>query len=151
MAGLGPVTAPGAAPTYAHVAPALLVDASTEHEPVAQGATPSTKPWDADTKVTEAGLKPASEAAADVGATDGDVVATLVGAAVEAETDPLAEATADVAGAGDETVGVDAAETVAGALLPVEFGCVLLEQPAAAISATSVIAPARVVHEVGMF
>jgi hypothetical protein len=132
----------------------LLVDASTEHEPVAQGATPSTKPWDADTKVTEAGLKPASEAAADVGATDGDVVATLVGAAVEAggaEKDPLAEATADVAGAGDETVGVDAAETVAGALLPVEFGCVLLEQPAAAISATSVIAPARVVHEVVMF
>jgi len=104
--------------------------------------------------VTEAGLKPASETAADVGATDGDVVATFVGAAVEAggaETDPPADATTDVAGAGDETAGVDAAATVAGALLPVEFGCVLLEQPAAAISATSVIPPARVVHEVVMF
>jgi hypothetical protein len=107
----------------------------------------------ADTNVTEAGLKPVSETAgAVVGATDGEVVGALVGAAGE-ETAGADEATADVpaGAAGDETTGaVEAAEVLAGALLLEEVECVLLEQPAAAISATSVMPPALVVQEVVM-
>ena len=131
------------------------------HEPAAHVCTPRTKPWVADTKVTEAGLKPASETggaddggAVDGGAVDGGAAGPLVGVAGgadEAGADPPADAIADVAGAaGDETAGaVDAAALVAGAL-PAVVPCDLLEQPAAAISATSVMAPALVVHEVVM-
>jgi hypothetical protein len=119
------------------------------HDPVAQADTPRTKPWVADTKVTEAGLKPASETAGDDGAT-GDDVAVLGGGvdAGGAAADPPADAAADVAGAaGDETAGdVDAAAVLAGAL-PAADEWALLEQPAAASSATSMTPPTHVVHE----
>jgi hypothetical protein len=121
--------------------------------PVAQVCAPSTKPWDGETKVTDAGLKPASETAAAVdGGADGALVGVLAGAAGD-ETAGADEAAADVpaGAAGDDAAGgLDAAGALTGALLPGEAECVLLEQPAAAIRATSVIAPALVVHEVVM-
>lgn len=123
--------------------------------PVEHVWTPRAKPCVAETKVTDAGLKPVSATAAAVlGAAVGEDAAGLVGAA-GAETAGALDVGADVpaGAAGDETAGgVDTAALVAGALLPVEVEvvCVLLEQPAAAIRATSVIAPALVVQEVVM-
>jgi hypothetical protein len=130
----------------------LTVDASVAQVPVAQVCDPRTKPCVAETKVTDAGLKPASETAgAVVAATEDETAGALVGAAGD-ETAGADEVAADVAGAaGDETAGVlEALGVLTGALLPGEAVCVLLEQPAAAKSATSMMPLARVVHEVVM-
>jgi hypothetical protein len=150
-AGLGPLMGAGNGATRDQLAPPSLVDASIPQELVAQVLeVPRTKPWVAETKVTEAGSKPASASA---GSPDGGPDGAPVGGGTEdgAEAVSLADATADVAGAaGDETAGaVDAAGVLAGALLAA-VECVLLEQPAAATSATSVMPAARVVHEVVM-
>jgi hypothetical protein len=130
----------------------LTVDARVTQEPVTQVCTPRTKPWVAETKVTEAGLKPASETTAGVvGATEGELVGAPIGAAGD-ETAAADDATADVpaGAAGDETAGALEATGVLAGALPAVVECVLLEQPAAAISATSVMPPALVVHEVVM-
>jgi hypothetical protein len=88
-----------------------------------------------------------------VAATDGGAAGALVGAAGDDETAGADDAAADVpaGAAGDDTAGgLDAAGVLTGALLPGEAVCVLLEQPAAAKSATSMMPLARVVHEVVM-
>lgn len=118
--------------------------------PVAQVCAPRTKPCVAETKVTEAGLKPASEMAA---AVDGGAAGEVVGVLAADETAVADEATADVpaGAAGDETAGaLDAIGVLAGALLVADVESVLLEQPAAAKTATSMMPPALVVHEVVM-
>jgi hypothetical protein len=134
--------------------PPSIVEASTAQAPVAQVlATPSANPWVAETNVTEAGSKLASASAGgpDGGAAGAPVAGGTEDGAADAETGGVLDAAADVpaGAAGDETAGVDTAALVAGAL-PVEAVCVLLEQPAAAIRATSVMAPAFVVQEVVM-
>jgi len=112
--------------------------------PVAHVCAPRTKPWVADTKVTDAGLKPVRETAAVDGAAVGEVTGPLGGAAGD-ETAGALDAGADVpaGAAGDEAAGA----LCAGALLPGEAECVLLEQPAAAIRARTVRAAALVVQE----
>ena len=151
-AGFGPLIGAGKSATRDQFTPPSLVDASSPHVLVEQVLEPPrTKPCVDETKVTDAGSKPASASA---GGPDGGAAGAVVGAGTDdgAEVGPLAEATADVAGAADEeTAGaLDATAVLAGALLLAEVACVLLEQPAAAIRATSVMPPARVVHEVVM-
>jgi hypothetical protein len=87
--------------------------------PVAHVCAPSTKPWVAETKVTDAGLKPASETAA---ALDAGAGGAVVGAAGD-DTGGADEAAADVpaGAAGDDAAGaLDAIGVLTGALLPGE-------------------------------